>query len=64
MTEINSNVVQTGTLGKAMTVLEVIAEAKTPLRFTELLQRVDQPRGTLHRQLSNLVEEGFGESAP
>ncbi|MGB0845333.1 MAG: IclR family transcriptional regulator [Thiolinea sp.] len=59
MAEINSNPAQTGTLGKAMAVLEVIAEAKTPLRFTELLQRIDQPRGTLHRQLSNLVEEGL-----
>lgn len=50
---------QTGTLGKALEVLDVIALADRPLRFTEILQHVDQPRGTLHRQLSNLVAEGL-----
>ena len=29
------------------------------MRFTDILERSDQPRGTLHRQLSNLVEEGL-----
>lgn len=49
----------TGTLGKAMEVLETIALSNTPLRFTDVLHRVDQPRGTLHRQISNLIEEGL-----
>lgn len=49
----------TGTLGKAMEVLETIALSSTPLRFTDVLHRVDQPRGTLHRQISNLIEEGL-----
>jgi len=49
----------TGTLGKAMSVLEMVAEADAPLRFTEILARSGQPRGTLHRQLSHLVEEGL-----
>jgi DNA-binding IclR family transcriptional regulator len=49
----------TGTLGKAMDVLDAVAAAPSPLRFTDLLQCVDQPRGTLHRQISNLVEEGL-----
>jgi DNA-binding IclR family transcriptional regulator len=49
----------TGTLGKAMDVLDAVAAAPTPLRFTDLLQKIDQPRGTLHRQISNLVEEGL-----
>jgi DNA-binding IclR family transcriptional regulator len=49
----------TGTLGKAMSVLEMVAEAEAPLRFTEILACSGQPRGTLHRQLSHLVEEGL-----
>lgn len=49
----------TGTLGKAMTVLEIVASADRPPRFTDILNLSDQPRGTLHRQLSNLVEEGL-----
>jgi IclR family transcriptional regulator, acetate operon repressor len=49
----------TGTLGKAMDVLEVIASSPVPLRFTDLLPLVDQPRGTLHRQLKNLMDEGL-----
>lgn len=49
----------TGTLGKAITVLDIVASAEVPMRFTEILDRCDQPRGTLHRQLSNLVEEGL-----
>jgi DNA-binding IclR family transcriptional regulator len=49
----------TGTLGKAMDVLDAVAAAATPPRFTDLLKKIDQPRGTLHRQISNLVEEGL-----
>ncbi len=49
----------TGTLGKAMSVLDVIASSEHPMRFTEILDKCDQPRGTLHRQIANLVEEGL-----
>lgn len=49
----------TGTLGKAMAILEIVASSDEPMRFTDILNRSDQPRGTLHRQLSNLVEEGL-----
>ncbi|MGB8818165.1 MAG: IclR family transcriptional regulator [Rhizobiaceae bacterium] len=49
----------TGTLGKAMDVLEVIASSPVPLRFTDLLPLIKQPRGTLHRQLKNLMDEGL-----
>jgi DNA-binding IclR family transcriptional regulator len=49
----------TGTLGKAMDVLDAVAAAPSPPRFTDLLKRIDQPRGTLHRQISNLVGEGL-----
>jgi IclR family acetate operon transcriptional repressor len=50
---------QTGTLGKAVSVLEIVASADEPMRFTEILQKAGQPRGSLHRQLSNLVGEGL-----
>jgi len=48
---------QTGTLGKAISVLEIVASADEPMRFTDILQKAGQPRGSLHRQLSNLVAE-------
>lgn len=54
----------TGTLGKALEVLDIIALAPAPLRFTDILSRVDQPRGTLHRQISNLIEEGLVDVKP
>ncbi|MFP5075986.1 IclR family transcriptional regulator [Rhizobium sp. YIM 134829] len=49
----------TGTLGKAMRLLERIVMADHPLRFTDILSATGQPRGTLHRQLSHLVSEGL-----
>ena len=49
----------TGTLGKALDVLQAVASSPHPLRFTDLLQLVPQPRGTLHRQISNLIQEGL-----
>ena len=47
----------TGTLGKAIEVLDIIASASEPLRFTDVLRLAGQPRGTLHRQITNLVAE-------
>ena len=49
----------TGTLGKAITVLSIIAAAGKPPRFTDILALSGQPRGTLHRQLANLIAEGL-----
>ncbi|MEO0635668.1 MAG: IclR family transcriptional regulator [Pseudomonadota bacterium] len=54
----------TGTLGKAMSVLDLVAFSESPLRFKDLLAQTTQPRGTLHRQLSNLIDEGLLEVAP
>lgn len=54
----------TGTLGKAIAVLEAVASSRQPLRFTDLLSLVDQPRGTLHRQISNLIDEGLLQVNP
>lgn len=49
----------TGTLGKAISLLDTVVMADQPLRFTEILAMTGQPRGTLHRQLSHLVQEGL-----
>lgn len=54
----------TGTLGKAIVVLEAVASAPSPMRFRDLANQIDQPRGTLHRQISNLIEEGLLEVNP
>ncbi|MBW9115971.1 IclR family transcriptional regulator [Rhizobium cauense] len=51
----------TGTLGKLMVLLDLVTHAEGPMRFTDILAVADQPRGTLHRQLSHLVEEGLLE---
>ncbi len=53
--------ISTGTLGKAIALLETVVMADEPLRFTDILKRSGQPRGTLHRQLTHLVEEGLLE---
>ncbi|WP_195909667.1 IclR family transcriptional regulator [Rhizobium tubonense] len=52
----------TGTLGKLMTLLDMVALSDDAMRFTDILARSDQPRGTLHRQLTHLVEEGLLET--
>ncbi|MFS8047862.1 IclR family transcriptional regulator [Rhizobium sp. BR 314] len=52
---------ETGTLGKLVALLDLVALADAPMRFTDILSLTDQPRGTLHRQLSHLVEEGLLE---
>ncbi len=53
----------TGTLGKAMRLLELVANAEHPPRFSDVLVQSGEPRGTVHRQLSHLVEEGLLETA-
>ncbi len=52
----------TGTLGKLMALIDLVALADSSMRFTDILSLSDQPRGTLHRQLSHLVEEGLLET--
>ena len=54
----------TGTLGKAIAVLDLIARAEVAPRFTDLLTLSGQPRGSLHRQLRHLAMEGLVELGP
>ncbi len=52
---------ETGTLGKLMALLDLVTHADGPMRFTDILAVAGQPRGTLHRQLVHLSEEGLLE---
>ena len=54
----------TGTLGKAVAVLDAVAQADKPMRFRDLRDAVAQPAGTLHRQVSNLISEGLLQVNP
>lgn len=47
----------TGTLGKTIALLDLVAMAHAPMRFTDILALCGQPRGTLHRQLTHLLSE-------
>lgn len=49
---------ETGTLGKAVSLLELVAFAEKPMRFTDVVEACGQPRGTVHRQLAHLLAEG------
>ena len=44
-----------GTVGKALAVLDAIAEAEGPLRFSDLLRSQPYPKATLHRLLQSLI---------
>lgn len=52
----------TGTLGKAIAILDVVARAPAPMRFSDLLAATGEPRGTLHRRLRQMLEEGLLET--
>lgn len=49
----------TGTLGKAIHILELVALAPEALRFSDLQKLTGQPKGSLHRQLRHLLAEGL-----
>lgn len=49
----------TGTVGKALGVLEAIANAEGPLRFGDLLKTQPYPKATLHRLLKSLLQNGM-----
>lgn len=57
-----SQTTDTGTLGKLMALLDLVATSDRPMRFIDILPLSGQPRGTLHRQLTHLVGEGLLET--
>ncbi|MDO5648258.1 IclR family transcriptional regulator [Paracoccus sp. (in: a-proteobacteria)] len=50
---------QDGTVGRALSVLDLVADFGRPVRFSELLARADLPKATLHRFLHSLTNQGM-----
>ncbi|RPE71370.1 IclR family transcriptional regulator [Pacificibacter maritimus] len=48
-----------GTVGKALHVLDMVAEQMRPLRFNEILKRSPYPKATLYRLLQTLTNQGL-----
>ncbi|WP_293576578.1 IclR family transcriptional regulator [Phaeobacter sp.] len=48
-----------GTVGKALAVLDQIAEAGRPVRFGEVLAASDHPKATLYRLVQTLTKQGM-----
>ena len=46
-------------LAKGLTLLDIIADADTPLRFAELMQRAQLPKPTFARILKTLIAFGL-----
>lgn len=46
-------------LTRGLAVIDLVANAPTPPRFTTLLERSRLPKGTLHRVLQTLIEERY-----
>lgn len=51
----------TGTLGKAVAIIDLIARAAVPMRFSDIMVETGEPRGTLHRRLRQMLEEQLVE---
>ena len=48
-----------GTVGKALDVLDMVAMAGRPVRFTELLVSSSYPKATMYRFLQTLTNQGM-----
>lgn len=48
-----------GTVGKALEILDLVAEAGQPVRFSELLAHSPHPKATLYRFLQTLTNQGM-----
>ena len=55
----NSETHSDGTVGKALDVLDMVATAGRPVRFTELLTQGRYPKATLYRFLQTLTNQGM-----
>lgn len=53
---------ETGTLGKAIAILDLVAQSPAPLRFSDIMSVTGEPRGTLHRRLRHMLSEGLLET--
>lgn len=48
-----------GTVGKALRVLDLVAEMKRPVRFNDVLEVSPYPKATLYRLLQTLTQQGM-----
>lgn len=48
-----------GTIGKALDVLDLVAQAERPVRFSELLNLSPHPKATLYRLVQTLTHQGM-----
>lgn len=48
-----------GTVGKALNILDLVAEFNRPVRFSDLLAESEQPKATLYRFLQTLTNQGM-----
>ncbi|SEQ01358.1 DNA-binding transcriptional regulator, IclR family [Loktanella sp. DSM 29012] len=48
-----------GTVGKALDVLDQVADFGRPVRFSEVLERADYPKPTLYRLMQTLTHQGM-----
>ena len=48
-----------GTVGKALGILEKIAEHERPVRFSDLMHETDMPKATLYRLMQTLTNQGM-----
>ncbi|SMX42925.1 IclR family transcriptional regulator [Actibacterium lipolyticum] len=48
-----------GTIGKALQVLDLVADFKRPVRFAELQEKSDFPKATLYRLVQSLTNQGM-----
>lgn len=48
-----------GTVGKALDLLELVAQAPNPMRFSDIQAQSPHPKATLHRLLQTLVSQGM-----
>lgn len=48
-----------GTVGKALEILDLVASAERPIRFSELLSQSAHPKATLYRFLQTLTNQGM-----
>lgn len=48
-----------GTVGKALDLLELVAQSPDPMRFSDIQSQSPHPKATLHRLLQTLVSQGM-----
>ena len=55
----NKPITSDGTVGKALDVLDLVAESGGPVRFSEVLEKSPHPKATLYRFLQTLTSQGM-----